>query len=74
MNYCEMELTGMTSDPCGEPAGIKVDGQWFCAFHADALERFYERTSRPDWIAEQRRRLEEQDEPWDDNVGEASDV
>ena len=37
MHYCEMELQGLVLEPCGRPASVKHDGEWFCEFHYDAL-------------------------------------
>ena len=61
MHYCEVELVGLTSDECGQPAGLKVEGQWYCPFHFDALERARARWADPDWIARQKRSVESED-------------
>jgi hypothetical protein len=37
MHFCEQELQGMVLEPCGRPASVKHDGEWFCEFHYDAL-------------------------------------
>jgi hypothetical protein len=59
MHYCEVELVGLTSDQCGEPAGIRIEGRWLCEHHADALERDLARWADPEWITEQLRKVEE---------------
>ena len=50
MHYCEMEVQGRLALPCDERAPVKVEGRWYCQFHADALEEAQIRWSGINWF------------------------
>jgi hypothetical protein len=50
MHYCEMELQGPVLALCDERASVKVEGHWFCEFHANALQQYEARWSGINWF------------------------
>jgi hypothetical protein len=38
MNFCEVKHA-YTGEPCGKIATAKINGVWYCEFHADIVER-----------------------------------
>ena len=50
MRYCEMELQDPVLAICDERASVKVEGHWFCQFHADLLEEAQIRWSGVNWF------------------------
>jgi hypothetical protein len=68
MKYCDALLQqGRVEEPCDEPASTRIDGRWYCELHADSLERFLARCSKPEWAEEIRRQLETQPDLEDDS-------